>query len=820
MNHIIFFILICAYFSKYESNYYKNTTNILNKYPKIEIDYIFSKPDVQANPITDANTDNKEGAEKEKTNSNTNNPASNIFQNIFYDYYNSSVPLYEENMKCFFPMKKNLSLDIDNKYENIPKIKNISKLYGQLFIDSLKGKCEKIYIERWYYTLCPLVGAMQTLSYINPNEKKKEEEKQEVNYLGYGADDLKFGELKFLDELRGEFKRFAEKKYFNEIADLKEGNMYNFYGKTNSIIGVHKKIVKFYGENVFDSSLNPNVTKTFILKYAIKNRGGALGTFQSNIIKEISNKIILVEDDVNKNELLYFSELKGIKILKNEKNPVFSQNFSSFLNQSFFIYDNYLYSLAINLAVCVSMNCLVTVSNDKNIYKIDLIVDQKLALLDKSRNKTKESYTKDDYYCLFFGDDLVYFFGGGEIEELIETNDPATFILFGENLELEKSEKILVLLNETLYNKNYVFLNDMLSTKFISLVYEERINATHFKVKMPNKNDLDYFDKQITLDGKYIIAKNKTKEEEKEKEEKKPSPKYTILGNEKNLSLDTVGQEKPEIINIYNSHEEFNAYKIPNNKEFIFTFRINQYDSNLKDSYISFCLSQDEKCKPGEDYEMLIDLKNNGVLMRKMEKNDKNNNNSLVFAIIDFKNLNENDDRVKMQIIYINSTIFLNLIYREENSMADSEIKLKFLLKNESYKINYIILNQNKSKNVYAEIFDIESYVPFSLFKNIFVYEQKFFLDENAMFVDTFENGDYCGPRKGPRKVIIYYSCDKEGLYDFKIDNVYENKKDLCVYYFYAKSRHLCNPNVLMRNYLQHAGLKTYCYLDNNNNNK
>ena len=49
---------------KYHSDYYNNVTNILNKFPKVDIDYIFSKPSSE--------NDNKD-----------NNPSSNLFRNIF-----------------------------------------------------------------------------------------------------------------------------------------------------------------------------------------------------------------------------------------------------------------------------------------------------------------------------------------------------------------------------------------------------------------------------------------------------------------------------------------------------------------------------------------------------------------------------------------------------------------------------------------------------------------------------------------------------------------------------------------------------------------
>ena len=201
MNKALAFFVIYAlcfiYTIEYESSYYKNFTNILDKNPKVDIDYIFTNPEITKNQ--------------------KDNPSKNFFQNIFYDYYQTSVPLYNEKMKCYFPIKKNISLNLNSENENITKIKNISKYYGKTFLRPLKGICDKFYIERWYYMLCPLVGAKQTLSYIKQNDKK-EEEKQEVNYLGYET--TAYNNSDFLEELPKEYKLYVEKKFHSEIEDI------------------------------------------------------------------------------------------------------------------------------------------------------------------------------------------------------------------------------------------------------------------------------------------------------------------------------------------------------------------------------------------------------------------------------------------------------------------------------------------------------------------------------------------------------------------------------------------------------------------------
>ena len=828
MNKIYILIIIsnlCSNISsKYESSYYKNTTNILEKYPKIDIDYIFSRPEENNEKEQNENKEQKDQKDLLKDKQ-INNPSSNIFLNIFYDFYKTSVPLYEEKMKCYFPIKKNISIDINNEYYNITKIKNISTYFGKSFIKSLKGRCERFYIERWYYTLCPLVGAKQTLSYIKPNDNKKkdEEEKQEVNYLGYEInynDNVNYSS--FIKELYGDFKSYAAKKYFNEIMDIKEENLFNNYGKKNKIIGIHKNIIKFYGENVFDSNKYLKYNKNFILEYSkySKNEQQVLfldkKAFKTNIIKVINNNLILVNHTFDKNEALKVVKVQKIKIFKNlENNSKNQKHLDLFFNQSFFVYDEYLYTSKLNLAACTTMSCYITISDDKNVYKLDTIVDSKLAILEKGIDKKNDLGLYNPYanYLIFFGDEKHYFLGQGEVEELTEEVDSSSiFILAGKDLDIEKSDGILIPFNDTIIEfNNYIFINDIFNNKFFSFEYKERINRTHFKLNLLDKSQIKYLEKDITLDGRYIIIKN-NKNKVKKEEEKKEEAKYIIIGNEKNISLDNNYQEKKEKIKIEKPIEEFHPYKIPNTKEFIFNFNLFPYNYNSKDSYITICFSTNEKCKKGEDYEMLIDIKNEGLLIQKISDDESNKNNSLIYSMFKFKNV---ENIIKSSIIFFNSTIYFNTIYKEENNLVESEIKLKFRIKNESYNMNYIIINKNKSNNIYMENTNFEEYVSFDLFKNIFIYEQKFLLDDKTMYIDTFESGDYCQPIKSNRRVIIYYTCDEEGIYELKLTNVFEDKKNICVYHYYAKSKYLCNPNTLMKNYVKFSGLKTYCYLDN-----
>jgi hypothetical protein len=305
MNKMYILILISIFSititKKYNSDYYNNVTNILNKFPKVDIDYIFSKP----------------SSKNSQEVNNSSNPLTNPFQNIFYDYYRTSVPLYDEKMKCYVPLKKNISLHLDNEYENSTKIKNISKFLGKNFLKALKGKCEQYYVERWYYTLCPLLGGLQTLSYLKPQDdkKEKEKEKQEVNYLGYDLSDEYYNNNSvFLLNLDEESKKLFEKKYSNEISDIFEENLFDYNKENGKIIGIYNNIVKFFGDKVFDSNKFSNKNKLFQIEYktVLKEKN----IFSADILKVISDDLILINQTLNIIELMQIKQLNKIKILK------------------------------------------------------------------------------------------------------------------------------------------------------------------------------------------------------------------------------------------------------------------------------------------------------------------------------------------------------------------------------------------------------------------------------------------------------------------------------------------------------------------------
>ena len=77
------------------------------------------------------------------------------------------------------------------------------------------------------------------------------------------------------------------------------------------------------------------------------------------------------------------------------------------------MYDEYLYSSKLNLALCLNKNCHVTISGIPKLFRIDTVVETNFALIDKSVSKLK--LNKNDSYCIFYlkqylleGDELQY----------------------------------------------------------------------------------------------------------------------------------------------------------------------------------------------------------------------------------------------------------------------------------------------------------------------------------------------------------------------------------------------------------------------------
>ena len=164
-------------------------------------------------------------------------------------------------------------------------------------------------------------------------------------------------------------------------------------------------------------------------------------------------------------------------------------------------------------------------------------------------------------------------------------------------------------------------------------------------------------------------------------------------------------------------------------------------------------------------------------------------------------------------MIFINSTLYINVMDYSENSF----VKIKYAFKKEDYdKIKYAIISTSKSQNIKIKNIYITNTISRKLYMNIYFYDKLYLLDDKAVFMESFTNGDYCPVIRGPRTVKVFYMCDETGISNLKVNKVHEAKNKLCEYKYFVKSRFLCNPNNIMRNQFNSSNSKSLCYSDKN----
>jgi hypothetical protein len=123
--------------------------------------------------------------------------------------------------------------------------------------------------------------------------------------------------------------------------------------------------------------------------------------------------------------------------------------------------------------------------------------------------------------------------------------------------------------------------------------------------------------------------------------------------------------------------------------------------------------------------------------------------------------------------------------------------------------INYVHIDKAKTSTVKLTNIKVYNNIQLEERVDLMMFDKKYFLKENATFVDVFVNGDYCDAIKGNRTVTAYYSCDKSGENDLVIVDVKEDK--ICEYVVYAESKFLCNPDMLMRKPIRQTNTNVNC---------
>ena len=765
---LIFFNIIC-------SKHY-NYSSLFDKEPKVNIDFLFD-------PSYSENTLNFHENE-------------NSFSKYFYTYYETELPLVNgAKMSCFIPNKIELndSVFFQKNTKNIKNsnfnTENIPENYANIFLKNINNYCFNINIERWYYKLCPSKVAVQTLSYKKLNEKTGKEE-IEVNYLGFGRN---FSNLSNEEEI-----------YFKENGISYNHLEYEIQKKNfiNKILANYEKIVKIFGyENDFYNKKNNHfflnvkydlnefkkLNQTFKINNEFNdNLNEYLNKFpnEKNIILE--RKIIKI---INKNTFLIDDFLPKLNFIDFHLK---TSNFSSkFLTEDFFIYENYLFCKLCNLIKCLNKNCFI--SNNENFnerFKIVEIIDQFLVKIEKKLN------FNNTFYSLWLDEGKNIIFGKGKIENV----NNKEFKTKNSNLnEFKIGDKILFI------NKNFKsFSKFLIAFKFP--LDKEKFSFCEIK-EIVNENFIKFDENKCEINQTKINIE-----------------KYNFFII-KNVHENNINNNKLNIINFHNPNKNINinhlsaitnyfpknlkiVYKLPKN-EFNFHFDLKIiYKSKI--SNIHFYLSKNFEKLSQNDYEIIINSKN-GILIKQI-----GNNNDMSFYTN--KRMNFFNNRIECQILFINNTIYFNS--QDNFNDKNSSIKLKYnLLENNKKNSDnqfYLLIDLKQTQNMKIKSIFIKNFIEEKFLINIFFYEKLFYLNENSTFVDYFDSGDYCAAIKRNRRVKIEYKCDTSGLNDLVITKVEEDKKNLCVYNYYAKTKYLCNPEIIMKNIIKSTTNQVNCIPKNN----
>ena len=835
-NHVynfIFLIFFVFSFIIHGSRQHKqyDYINILDKGPKSDMSYIFKeKPEKNKKE----NKESKEIDEYSKLVDET----YKSYQSLFFTDLQTITPLYDQSINCYFPMKKDISFNDDlyinhNFFQNTTKLKIIPEKLARILLKPLINICYNHFIDKWYFKICPFNKAIQTLTYLKKNPKTKQEEK-EVNYLGYASNDTNdFNELDYFFEESPFTKEYFEK------------DIYKFFDKTK-VVGIYKNVIKIYDsldhQHEFnkideDNKTNEVLQEYLIYKYQYKKleidfdksyleKAKNLKGINKKILYEYKTKgnpnIITYEREIkraiNKNIFLLNDELPPLlEGVVNTRIITYDYNQEEYYNKEFFVEKNMLYCEHCNLLKCQSNNCFLTLSKNKDEYfKIVDFIDEKLVVLDSN---IKNEISRNSKFALFINDEFIFFFGKGKVKEIKriteqkDNNDKIyKYHLKGTNLNLKNEDHILIPL-KNVKKGEYIIIKDIHNSKlYLDCVVKNIISKNEYEIIINNINNSSYVNSTIIPVGqKYFKIEKRDKIKKNEQTIQVINKSKNIIFN-KNIDKKTFNIEQLSQISISRGNLNIDVpYQIfdlnSKNTQAVFHFVLKKI-SPWKESYINICLSQNESCSEN-DLEIIIHSKKGILIHKPKTSQEKIINDSLLYYSNDV--INFFTEKIILDLIFVNSSLYFNSIDYSENSF----VRLKYVFKKEDFeKIKFAIISTSKSMNMKIKNIYITDVISKKLYMNMFFYDKLYLLDDKAIFMETFTNGDYCPVIRAPRSVKVFYMCDETGINNLKISKVYEAKNKLCEYKYYVKSRFLCNPNHIMRTQFNSSYSKSLCYSD------
>ena len=237
-----------------------------------------------------------------------------------------------------------------------------------------------------------------------------------------------------------------------------------------------------------------------------------------------------------------------------------------------------------------------------------------------------------------------------------------------------------------------------------------------------------------------------------------------------------------------------NGFKIYNNITFL-KFDLEKVQQDL--SVCSIVLSNNYYLPVGV---ITIDSKN-GIIIRDVnlinkdsmyfvnEYNPKlfNNKNTDYYETMD-RSLYSN--KGSFSIYYYNRNIYIGI----KDNFGYERLKLNFKLSTDAY---YIGIDLYNTQNVVMYNIVKANYLPSILNFLVNEYSIKTNIPDNSVYIEHFENGDYCEEEDTNRSVTVEYKCNLNNFDEAHISKVIVDK---CKYKYYVESYLLCNPKSIKLN--------------------
>lgn len=754
----IFLLLAVLTFTSQSEDIYDYDT-ILTKDPKVSVNFLFDNN-------TFYSSSNK------------------AFDKYFNTFYETELPLYNGGvMSCYIPNKISLSHNTNESQLNESLlITNISLNYGYIFLREVSALCFNSYEDKWYYKLCPTRKAVQTLSYNKIDEKTGKEVK-EVNYLGFGKNYTNLSTAEFL--------------YVNETGDIDAIDILNNSKQLEPLVVIKDKMVKIYNNEYrfYLSDIN-DPKKAFYLQFIYDKKeieNLPQGEKDSNYLMKYGKELNSTHYSVTRLIRLYLSfnnyylDEPLPHMIHYSSYRFFSADVITPIEEyrsSYYIDEYNVYCQYCDFSMCLEKDCYLMVYPSELYTKVVDVLDQKMVKVNKKIHLSRNDIifvSNDNRYISF---------------EKSSFSNKDTFIISSESKfksKVKKDDSIIFFNTDNVYNKRRIYNIDDINIKenknaFLECKVETVLSNSLLRLNDGCPLDTFSFDK-----SKYIILSHR---DEWQKSYSLPKHNKILIKNtnndEHNIKIDPLPSMtlKPE--------QKSNVTMHITDKD---TFQINLSLFSLYESISTLhCyLSQNESITE-DDYEIIINSKS-GVLIKQIK-----NNTNLSFYTNEHMHFFISGTTI--DIILLNSSIYINSLDND----GFYSTKLKYALPSIYNKIHYIHFSNEKSN---IQIYNLKIYNEIQKAKivNIFIYEKKFLLSENATFIDYFEGGDYCEAKKKNRMVKVVYQCDKKGINDIFISEVKEEV--LCEYTYYVKSKLLCNPNVIMDNIIKSSDTKVNCVIKN-----